>query len=173
MFPTPRLRWGRVAVVTTAILGAFVASAFALTLVCEPIGQSTKTVIPGVTLTWDSSFHGENAPDQGQYKITVRVANASSSTEAVWINAITLRGTTPRPRGQAPYATAVATGLPLTIAPGETRTFDVSGDYKLVMTDEGKKANLHLAAHGHGVTSGTPFRLGINVHLRAPGVPLD
>jgi hypothetical protein len=46
----------------------------------------------------------------------------------------------------------------------------VSGTYTLVNTDEGAKANLHFQALGRGVTTGEPFALGINAHLRAPGV---
>lgn len=40
----------------------------------------------------------------------------------------------------------------------------------LAATDEGRKATLHLLAHGHDVASGGPVDLGINLHLRAPGV---
>lgn len=101
------------------------------------------------------------------------VANSADSTEAVAIDDLVLTHTTPRPRGQAPAASGEVTGLPLTLAPGQTASFSVSGTYKLVQTDEGKKANLHFRANGHGASSGEPFRLGINAHFRAPGVPLD
>ena len=56
-----------------------------------------------------------------------------------------------------------AAGLPVTVAPGETESFTVSGTYELVQTDEGDKANLHLVATG---SAGGRFTLGINVHLR-------
>jgi hypothetical protein len=53
--------------------------------------------------------------------------------------------------------------------PGEIGTFSVSGNYRLVQTDEGKKANLRLTALGHEAESGEGFQLGVNVHLRDPG----
>ncbi len=153
-----------------ALFGLLTATAFAAPhVVCGQVGQSSETVIPGVTLTWDSSFLCENAPDEGTYEISVRVENSASSAEAVRVDALRLMRTTPRAWRQAPYATARASGLPIVIAPGETRSFNVTGDYRLIMTDEGKKANLHLQAAGRGETSSEPFKLGINVHLRGPG----
>ncbi|MCM8750333.1 hypothetical protein NET02_14360 [Thermomicrobiaceae bacterium CFH 74404] len=143
------------------------------TLGCEPIEQSAEEVLPGVVLTWDSAFLCADAPDAGSYELTVTVSNSAESAEAVSIDALTLTHTTPRPRGQAPSASGDATGLPLTLAPGTTASFTVSGTYELVETDEGKKANLHFRASGHGLSSGEPFELGINAHVRAPGVPLD
>ena len=134
--------------------------------VCRVDDTSTQEVIPGVTLTWDSSFRCQNAPDQGTYRITVRVSNAAGSAEAVTIDELVLSHTTPRPRGRAPSATAEAQGLPITVPPGGTDDFTVTGSYTLVRTDEGKKANLHLLALGEGVNSGRDFQLGINVHLR-------
>lgn len=139
--------------------------------VCDLTDRSTEEVIPGVVLRWDSSFHCRDAPNAGEYQIVVEVFNASNSAEAVVIDDLDLRRSTPRPRGVAPDATAAASGLPIIIAPGETRDFTVTGEYELVATDEGRKANLHLRARGTGSSSGEPFELGINVHLRAPGVP--
>jgi hypothetical protein len=136
---------------------------------CSVDDTSTQEVLPGVILTWDSSFRCEDAPDEGTYQITVQVANDAGSSEAVRIDDLILSHTTPRPRGQAPDATAEPEGLPITVDPGETESFTVSGSYELVETDEGKKANLHLLALGEGVDSGEEFELGINVHLRAPG----
>ncbi len=156
--------------VVAAVFGLLTASAIAVAhVVCQPVDQSTEMVIPDVTLTWDSSFRGENAPDEGTYEITVFVTNEASSAEEVRVDALRLTGTTPRVRRQAPYATANTSGLPVVIAPGETHSFMVTGDYRLVMTDEGKKANLHLQAAGRGVVSSEPFGLGINVQLRGPG----
>jgi hypothetical protein len=137
---------------------------------CNLTDQSTQAVLPGVVLTWDSSFHCRNAPVRGEYSITIVVSNAATSTEAVTIDSLILSHTTPRPRGRAPEATAEARGLPITVEPGESESFDVTGTYELVVTDEGKKANLHLLAYGVGDESGEPFQLGINVHIRAPGV---
>lgn len=143
------------------------------TQVCDPIEQSAEEVLSGVVLTWDSAFLCADAPDEGSYEFTVTVANSAESAEAVSIDDLTLTHTTPRPRGQAPDASGEATGLPLALAPGETASFTVSGTYELAQTDEGKKANLHFRASGHGASSGEPFELGINAHFRAPGVPLD
>ncbi|HRP96652.1 MAG TPA: hypothetical protein PL143_10405 [Rhodocyclaceae bacterium] len=139
--------------------------------VCSLTDQSTKEILPGVIVTWDSSFHCFNAPESGEYMITVRVSNAESSVEAVTVETLRLRHTTPRPRGRAPAATASAepAGLPITVDPGSTEGFAVMGEYELVRTDEGMKANLHLAADGFGDASLLPFSLGINVHLRGEG----
>lgn len=145
----------------------------ASTVDCEPIEPSTEEVLPGVVLTWDSAFLCADAPDEGSYEFTVTVANSAESAQAISIDDFALTHTTPRPRGQAPGASGEATGLPLTLAPGETASFTVSGTYELVATDEGKKANLHFRASGHGASSGEPFQVGINAHVRAPGVPLD
>ncbi|MGQ0595292.1 MAG: hypothetical protein ACT4QB_22420 [Gammaproteobacteria bacterium] len=136
--------------------------------ICQRTDQSTEQVIPRVVLTWDSSFHCRNAPNAGEYMIVVRVFNASTSAEAVEIQNLVLTHTTPRPRGKAPAATAIASGLPITVAPGDTEDFTVTGDYALVKTDEGNKANLHLRAGGVGLTSDEDFALGINVLIRAP-----
>ncbi|MGH7510413.1 MAG: hypothetical protein ACREMZ_13210 [Gemmatimonadales bacterium] len=136
---------------------------------CQVVDRSTEEVIPGVTLTWTSSFLCANAPDEGTYQIEVTVENAAGSEEAVEIDDLAIRGTTPRPRGQGPDATASASGLPLTVAPRQSGSFTVSGTYELVETDEGKKANIHLSALGEGVSSGLEFELGINVQLRGAG----
>lgn len=141
----------------------------AVVQVCGVSDTETEEVIPGVTLTWTSSFRCDNVADEGTYDITVRVDNASGSAEAVTIDNLNLSHTTPRPRGQGPDATASASGLPITVAPGGSETFEVSGTYELVETDEGNKANLHLRASGSGVDSGLDFQLGINVQLRGTG----
>jgi hypothetical protein len=54
----------------------------------------------------------------------------------------------------------------MTVAPGDSESFTVSGDYELVSTDEADKANLQLKALGSGASSADRFKLGINVHLR-------
>ncbi|MDZ7759497.1 MAG: hypothetical protein U5L00_04475 [Desulfovermiculus sp.] len=136
--------------------------------VCNLTDQSTEEVLPNVILTWDSSFHCLKASDSGEYMITVKVSNDASSVQAVLIDNLELSHATPRPQGQAPDATAQATGLPITVGPGGAKVFKVTGGYELVETDEGKKANLHLRAHRIGANSGEPFELGINVHIRSP-----
>ncbi|MGH2449820.1 MAG: hypothetical protein ACRDGE_00825 [Candidatus Limnocylindria bacterium] len=143
---------------------------FAQTQVCTLVDRSSKEVIPGVFLRWDSSFLCADAPDRGTYEFTVQVLNRARSAEAVRINRLRLIKTTPCPRGNCPAATGEASGLPIRVAPGQRRSFTVSGTYKLVKTDEGKKANLHFTAFGKGVRSGKSFKLGINAHFRAPGV---
>jgi hypothetical protein len=137
---------------------------------CTQVDRSTKEVLPGVTLTWGSSFLCAGAPDMGTYSFTVRVRNHADSVEAVKIKRLKLSHTTPRPRGEGPDASATASGLPIVVRPGETKRFSVSGSYELVRTDEGKKANIHLLAKGQGLSSGKSFKLGINAHFRAPGV---
>jgi hypothetical protein len=162
-------RLGVAILVVTALSGVFTAPAFAQAQVCEPVGQEIKIVIQGVTLTWDSPFWCDNVPDTGDYEIRITITNHAGSAEVVRIDDLRLSRTTPRPRRQAPAATAVVSGLPMVIAPGESGSFSVRGTYTLVLTGEGKKANLHFRAIGQGITSAAPFRLGINVHLRGPG----
>lgn len=161
-----------VGVLAAVAATAFVGGAAAQTS-CVLTGTSTDEVLPGVTLTWDSSFLCADAPPSGTYAITVNVSNAAGGAEAVTIERLELSHTTPRPRGIGPEATATATGLPLTVLPGESGSFQVSGEYALVSTDEGAKANLHLRALGVGAMSGDPFELGINVQIRAPGATED
>jgi len=168
-------------IIRMVFLGLFTVGLFALGPMtpalaqeqCQSVDTSTEEVLPGVTLTWDSSFLCANAPDEGSYQFTVSVTNHAGSDEGVRIDDLSLVNATPKPRGQGPDATGTATGLPLELAPGETGSFVVSGDYELVETDEGKKANLHFIADGVGTTSGAPFELGINAHFRAPGVAAE
>lgn len=157
------------------VVGLIVASVapVAALQTCQLVDTETENVIPGVILSWDSSFLCADAPDADSYTFTVNVSNDANSVEAVAIESFELANTTPKPRGQSPDATGEATGLPLILAPGETGSFEVSGTYELVNTDEGKKANLHFLAHGQGVESGEPFSLGINAHFRAPGVAAE
>lgn len=159
-----------VLVLTVAMLLLGAAQMVLAQTTCAVTDQSTETVLPGVTLTYDSSFHCRDAEDSGTYEVAVTVANAADSAEAVRIDDVVLSHTTPRPRGQGPDASADASGVPVTLEPGAAADIVVSGDYELVDTDEGAKANLHLRALGEGVSSGEPFALGVNVHLRAPGV---
>jgi hypothetical protein len=140
---------------------------------CVAVDQSTKEVLPGVILTWDSSFLCANAPDQDTYKFTANVSSAGGSAESVTIEQIVLTHKTPRPRGRTPGGSKTGDTLPVTVAPGSSQSFSVTGVYELVQTDEGKKANHHYQAAGVGDASGKTFMLGINVHFRAPGVAAD
>ncbi|GAB4445443.1 MAG: hypothetical protein OHK0015_47750 [Chloroflexi bacterium OHK40] len=159
----------RIVILLIAALISLPATAvYAQVQICVPFDQSTETVVPGVTLTWDSSFRCESVPRAGTYTITVRLTNATTSNQAVTVETLQLSHTTPRPRRQAPSASATPSGLPVTVGPGQTASFTVSGNYTLVTTNEGDKANLHLRARGSNA-SGQPFQLGINVHLRGPG----
>jgi hypothetical protein len=141
---------------------------------CENVDASTETVVSGVTVTYDSSFLCADAARQGEYAVTVAVANHAGIDEAVTVERVELSHTTPRPRGgDGPNASATAEGLPVTVAAGETARFDVRGTYELVTTDEGDKATLHLRALGVGDRSDEGFVLGVNVHLRAAGATED
>lgn len=133
---------------------------------CVVGGQASTQALPGVTLTWDSSFFCWGIPQTGTYAITVTVHNDSASTQTIAIDTLRLSHTTPRPGGGAPAATAVASGLPVTLAPGASGSFAVSGSYQLVKTAEGHKANLHLRVVGHAVSSTPTFQLGSNIMLR-------
>jgi len=133
------------------------------TQTCSVFDGSREQVAPGVTLTYDSAFLCEDAPSQERYTFTATVTNEGSSASSVTLDELELRLTTPRPRGASPDASGEASGLPLTLAPGESGSFTVSGSYELVSTDEGDKANLHFRARG---TASEPFNLGLNAHLR-------
>jgi hypothetical protein len=135
---------------------------------CAVADRSAEEVVPGVTLTWDSSFRCEGLQREGRYRVVVRVSNHAGSAGTVRLEAVRLSHATPRPRGRAPEATVEARGLPLTLGPGARVTLTVRGRVELVDTDEGPKANLHLRVHGEGPGS-EPVVLGVNVHLRAPG----
>jgi hypothetical protein len=141
---------------------------------CETMmaeNESSEGVATGVNLAWASAFRCEDAPDQGRYRFTVTVTNSAASPVLVAIDALTLTHTTPRPGGQAPQATGVASGLPVTIAPGASDTFTVSGTYELASTDEGRKANLHFCASGQA--GAERFHLGLNALLRGPDATED
>lgn len=137
---------------------------------CAVADSSSEVVLAGVILDWDSSLLCAEVPDSGSYEITVTLANDPGSGESVTLDTLVLTHTTPRPRGRAPEATlSEVEGLPGVLGAGEKISLTARGSYELARTDEGNKANLHFQARGHGVTSNEPFRLGINLHLRAPG----
>lgn len=125
---------------------------------CEAVDEETDT-INGVTLTYDSSFLCEDAPDSGQYQVTVTVEAEGGDVD---LDAIDLRNATPKVRGQSPDVTATSND----IDDGDL-TFTVTGTYELVSTDEGDKVNIHLSFLG--TAEGEEFTLGFNVHLRGPG----
>ncbi|HXF84510.1 MAG TPA: hypothetical protein VNK49_03895 [Anaerolineales bacterium] len=133
--------------------------------VCAADEQKTEQVLDGLTLTWDSSFTCTNAPASGDYTITVTVQNDATSSETGIIDSVEFTLVTPLPGGNAPSATAEVSGLPITLAPGESGSFVVSGSYEMAATDEGLKINLHLRARGFGTSDNETFLLGINVHL--------
>ena len=139
---------------------------------CLEVDESTAHPVAGVRLTWSSSFACRDVSDRGSYTIGVTVSNDAGSAEAVRLGRLRLSHTTPRPRGRAPAGTASAAGLPVVIAPGQSKTFTVTGSYTLARTDEGRKANHHLRAFGHGTRSSDPLRLGLNLHLRAAGATM-
>lgn len=168
--PRRRLAW--ITALAMAV-GMLAVPALAQPETCELVDTSTEEVVAGVTLTWDSSFLCEGAADSGEYAIEVRVSNDGSSTQSVTLDELVLSQTTPRPRRQVPAATAGATGLPLDLEPGGSGTFDVSGTYTLVETDEGMKANLHLQLRGSADDTGEPISLGINVLIRGEGAVED
>jgi len=139
-------------------------------LTMQAAETNQETIAPNVTLSWTSAFRCENAPDTGSYEFTVAVTNTANSALTV-IEALTLTHTTPRPNGQGPIAEGAATGLPINVAPGESQTFTVSGDYALVNTEEGQKANLHFCMSG--AADGKSFYLGLNALFRGPGATED
>lgn len=168
------------------LAGIAAAGLLALALAVPALGQSesptcvageptTELVTDGVTMTFDSDLTCSDAADAGTYSITVAVANDAASTAGVHIEEIALSHATPRTGGSSPEAgDPSASGLPLTLAAGEAGSFEVTGDYSLVQTDEGGKVNLHLRASGlTDDDEAAPFVLGINVHIRAPGVVDD
>lgn len=128
--------------------------------------ESTETVSPGVAITWGSSFHCVQAPDEGPYGFIVRVAYQGPAGSTVNIESLGLTHTTPRPQGQGPEATVEVSGLPLLLAAGEEGAVTVEGTYELVVTGASRKANLHFCAAGTVTSTNEPFTLGLNGHLR-------
>lgn len=148
------------------LLSLVTATALAQAQVCQPPdAPMPEEVAPGVTLSWNGAFHCLDAPDEGTYEFTVTVSNDEASASAATIEAIELIDTTPKPRGNSPDADGQVTGLPRTIEPGESRSFTVSGSYRLVQAGVAKLANLHFMAHGQA--NGEPFHMGINAAIRA------
>lgn len=136
---------------------------------CDPTDHTSVTVARGTTVMYDSAFHCRGAARTGAYEVAVTVVNAVDSSGTVRIDGIELGHATPRPRAQAPNASAAASNVPVTVRPGADARLVVTGDYALVDTDEGAKANLHLRLSAHTVNSGASAVLGVNVHLRTPG----
>jgi hypothetical protein len=159
-----------VLVVAQGVFASSVAAPGAAADHCDPTDQTTKTVARGTTVTYDSAFDCRDAARTGDYEVAVTVANAVDSAGTVRIDGIALGHTTPRPRAQAPDAGAATSDMPVDVQPGSEVSLRVTGDYELVDTDEGAKANLHLRLSGSTVNSGGSAVLGVNVHLRAPGV---
>jgi spore coat protein U-like protein len=135
---------------------------------CNVIDSSTDEVVPGVQMTWDSSFLCADAPTSGSYAISVEVINESDTT--VDLNDVVLSHTTPRARRMSAGGSITGTSGLGTLAPGESTTVEVTGNYSMIETDEGLKANLHLRIRGEA--NGEPFKLGANVHVRGPGAEL-
>lgn len=171
MLRLPRFQAGLLA--AAIVVAAIATGAGATTTEDCVVGQTTETVLENVTLTWDSAFECPGAESGDSLTLTVNVWSDPESAEAVELTSLVLSHTTPRPRGVGPVATASTDGLPLTIEPGGSASFEVTGTYELVTTDEGEKANLHLRALGTGKTSGEPFELGVNVLLRGEGADDD
>lgn len=159
--------------VSFALALAGFSPAYAQAATCAVTDTSTEEVIPGVTLTWDSAFACPNAPETGEYAITVNVQSDGTSTGPVVLQSLGLSHTTPKPGGVGPEATAEASGLPLTLTPGASGLFSANGTYELVQTDEGMKANLHLRVSGVGGATNTPLRLGVNISLAEGAVDED
>jgi outer membrane biosynthesis protein TonB len=132
--------------------------------------QTSEQVLPDVTLTWDSSFHCQQAAETGSYAFVLTIAYddpvVSAANGPVVINDLVLRHTTPRPGGQGPEASVNVSGLPLQLAPGGQAQLAVSGDYELAQTGATQRANLHFCASGELAEGGQLFTLGLNAHLR-------
>jgi len=140
-------------------------------------GTVTEEVTDAVTLTFDSDFVCPDAADAGTWSIVVDVSNESGAD--VTIDEVTLSHVTPGPdEGNELLTTS---NLPLLLGPGAAGDFEAAGTFALAETDEGALANLHLRANGTATTAVEgeetdevqPFVLGINVHVRGPGVELE
>ncbi|HVL53402.1 MAG TPA: hypothetical protein VM344_04005 [Vitreimonas sp.] len=173
-----RLRSLRAPIAILATLGllaamtAVPATAQSDTPTCEAVGASTGQVADGAILSYDSSFACTDAAASGTWSITVSVANLAESTTGVELTELTLWRTSPQPGGVGPDASLASDTLPLALAVDANGTFDASGAYELVTTDDGDKATLHLRLAG--VTDDDePFQLGINVQVLGPGLEPD
>lgn len=143
--------------------------ALPITTDCEAMSvteQSQEQVLPGVIFTWDSVFHCREAPLEGSYGFSVTVSYIGEDGDAFILDKVLLTHTTPRPLGESPFASLEVEGLPLTLNSNSTESFRVWGDYRLVETDEGAKANLHFCADGYVDESADTLQFGLNAHLR-------
>jgi hypothetical protein len=146
--------------------------------VCVAEEQSQIVIAETLTLTWDSAFACADVPETGTYSIEVTVSlssggeNEESAETTVVVESLALFMVTPQPGGISPDATAEASGLPLTLIPGESGSFGVMGSYELVQTDEGSKVNLHILASGTAGTGAEPPENGVE-ELESEGEPFD
>lgn len=161
--------------VSVALVGMITATplvAQTATPLCELTadGSTTEEVTDGVMLTFDADFACTDAADAGTWSITVNVTNESDTD--VTVDSLSLSHATP-PFGDDDATTAEATELPLAVPAGLSGSFDASGSYALVSTEEGGLVNLHLRATGSTDGDGPArFVLGINVHVLGPGTEL-
>lgn len=121
------------------------------TIVCSADGQSQLMVSEGLTITWDSAFECEDVADAGNYQITVGVlleGDELSAGQQIVIDSLVLSEVTPVGEDGETLPTAEATGLPLTLNIGEDGSFDVSGMYDLMETEEISELNLVFLASG-------------------------
>ncbi|MFW6074597.1 MAG: hypothetical protein ACOC9Y_03320 [Chloroflexota bacterium] len=154
------------------LLGLPASTTGAEDLSCEPQEAGAVEVAPGIRLAWAGSYHCGNAPESGTYNLTVDVANSADSDGSLSIDGLELIRMTPRPINQGPNATATANDLPATVEAGDSTTFTISGDYELVETDEGWKANLIFRVTVSD-DSGEVHHLGMNALFRGSGADFE
>jgi hypothetical protein len=129
------------------------------------VQQTSQEVLPGVSLIWGSSFFSPYAVRTGSYSLTVAVLNREDSEEAVEITRLRLIAVTPRSPVMEPRTNGESYGLPITIKPGDSHSFEIDGRYELVPSREGGRADLHFLASGQGVKSGERFQMEVKVHF--------
>lgn len=121
------------------------------TVVCSADDQSELMVSDGLTITWDSAFECEDVAEAGNYQISVGVlleGDELAVGQQIVIDSLVLSEVAPVGEDEETLPTAEVNGLPLTLNIGENGSFDVSGMYELMETEEISELNLLFLASG-------------------------
>lgn len=135
---------------------------------CEKVDESTHEVASGIRLSWSSEFTCGKTSAKGSFGLTIHVASAISSENAISLDTMKVTRTGPRSDDDLESYTG-STQLPLVLDAGNAANLNLRGTYNLAATDEGRKATVRFRLVGHAVLSGARLSVDVVVHLLAPG----
>ncbi|MFT7582682.1 MAG: hypothetical protein ACI9MR_004365 [Myxococcota bacterium] len=143
------------------------------TVSCQ--GADYLTMAAGdLQFTWNKQVNCLTAPARGSFRAEIIYRNPAESGEIVELATLALQKITPRPAmdrhlhavGPLEGTLAVATKLPITLAPGEQTIVALTGRFILDADEDGSmRANFHLKMRGTGATSGKALAAGTTLHL--------